>query len=331
MPMKKSFILILSAMMVLLVACGSEAGEGEKKKVKIGISQIVEHPSLDATREGIIKALKDEGYVEGKNLEVDVQIAQGDMGNNTTIAQKFASGNYDVIVGIATPSAQAIAQATAKTDIPVVFSVVTDPLGAKLVKDLKKPEKNITGVSDSHPEAVEKTIESVKEFFPEAKSVGILYNAGEQNSVSEVKKAEKIIKDNGLKVVKTTVANTSEVKQAAESMVGRADVIFLPRDNTVISALPSVVKVANDQDIPLFTSDADSVKGGAFAAYGFEYADLGYTTGNMVLEILNGKKPNELPVRFPEKLELVINEKAAEEQGIKLTDEMKKQAIIIEE
>lgn len=318
-------------MMVLLTACGTGGSEGDAKKVKIGISQIVEHPSLDATREGIIKALKDEGYVEGKNLEIDIQIAQNDMGNNTSIAQKFAGDDLDVIVAIATPSAQAVAQATSKSDTPVIFSVITDPIGAKLVKDLEKPEKNVTGVSDSHPEAIKKTLESVKEFIPEAKSVGILYNAGEQNSVSEVKKAEKIAKELDLKTVKASVSNTSEVKQAAESMVGRADVFFLPRDNTVISALPAVIQVAEDKKIPLFTSDADSVKGGAFAAYGFEYQDLGYTTGKMVVEVLQGKKPSELPVRFPEKLDLIINEKAAAAQGVKLTDKMKKQAVIIEE
>ncbi len=325
-------MLMLSAMLVLLTACGSDSSEGDAEKVKIGISQIVEHPSLDATREGIIKALKDEGYVEGKNLEIDIQIAQNDMGNNTSIAQKFAGDkDLDVIVAIATPSAQAVAQATAKSDIPVIFSVITDPIGAKLVKDLEKPGKNITGVSDSHPEAIKKTLESVKEFLPEAKSVGILYNAGEQNSVSEVEKAEKIAEELDLKIVKASVSNTSEVKQAAESMVGRADVFFLPRDNTVISSLPAVIQVAEEKKIPLFTSDADSVKGGAFAAYGFEYRDLGYTTGKMVVEVLQGKKPSELPVRFPEKLDLIINEKAAEAQGVKLTDEMKKQAVIIEE
>ncbi|WP_126429686.1 ABC transporter substrate-binding protein [Brevibacillus marinus] len=347
--MKKSFVLLLSAIMLLAAACGTssstngggesgnntaapsassnESGE-EKKHVTIGITQIVEHPSLDAAREGFIAALHDAGYKEGENLTLDYQNAQGDMNTNVTIAQKFASDKVDLVLAISTPSAQAVAKAT--SEIPIVFTAVTDPLGAKLVQSLDKPGANVTGVSDTHPDAIKKTMETIKEFFPDAVNVGMIYNNGEQNSVVNVENAKKAMEPLGLKPVEVTVANSSEVKQAADSLVGRADVLYIPKDNTVVSALDAVLLVANEKDIPMFVGETDSVKAGGFAGYGFEYHDLGYTTGQMALEILNGKSPSEIPVKFPEKLELMINTKTAQEQNITLTDAMKNNAILYE-
>lgn len=348
--LKKSFVLLLSAVMLLTAACGTstttnqggtsgggetsapatssnESGE-EKKHVTIGITQIVEHPSLDAARVGFIAALQDAGYKEGENLKIDYQNAQNDMNTNVTIAQKFAADKVDLVLAISTPSAQAIAQAT--SDIPIVFTAVTDPLGAKLVQSLEKPGGNVTGVSDTHPDAIKKTMEVIKEFFPEAVNVGIIYNNGEQNAVVNVENAKQAMEPLGLKPVEVTVANSSEVKQAADSLVGRVDVIYIPKDNTVVSALDAVLMVANDKDIPMFVGETDSVKAGGFAAYGFEYYDLGYTTGKMALEILGGKSPSEIPVQFPEKLDLMINTKTAAEQNITITDAMKSNAILYE-
>lgn len=332
--MKKSLLLMVSSLM-LMTACGSQtssdpADGSSKKTVKIGITQIVEHPSLDETRKGFIAALKDGGYTEGDNLVLDVQIAQGDMANNSTIAQKFVSDQDDLILAISTPSAQAAAKAT--RDIPILFSAVTDPLGAKLVQSLDKPGGNVTGTSDTHPDAIKNTMKTIKEFFPNATKVGVIYNTGEQNSVVNVEQAKEAMAEVGLTPVEATVTNSSEVKQAADSLVGRCDVIYIPKDNTVASALESVIKVANDKDIPMFAGESDSVQRGAFAGYGFEYYDLGYQTGQMAIEILkNGKKPSDIPVNFPESLGLVINQKAAAAQGITLTDEMKKNAKIVGE
>lgn len=331
--MKKSLAVILSGAMLMLAACGGgsnqASGEKKEKMVKIGITQIVEHPSLDATREGFIAALKDAGYEEGKNLKLDYQNAQGDMNNNASIAQKLVSDKNDLILAIATPSAQAAVQAT--KDIPILFSAITDPVSAELVQSLEKPSGNVTGTSDTHPDAIKNTIASIKKFIPDAKKVGIIYNNGEPNSVINVKNAKKALENEGLEVVETTISTSAEVKQAAESMVGRVDVLYIPKDNTVVAALESVITVANDKDIPVFSGDGDSVKRGTFASYGFDYHDLGYTTGKMAVEILKGKKPSEIPVGFPENLELIVNKKAAEEEGITLTEDMLKDAKIVGE
>jgi putative tryptophan/tyrosine transport system substrate-binding protein len=332
--MRKSLAVILSGAMLLLAACGGggsdkASGENKEKTVKVGITQIVEHPSLDAAREGFIAALKDAGYEEGKNLKLDYQNAQGDMNNNMSIAQKLVSDKNDLILAIATPSAQAAVQAT--KDIPILFTAITDPVGAELVKSLEEPGGNATGTSDTHPDAIKKTIEAIKMFIPNAKKVGIIYNNGEPNSVVNVKKAKEALEAAGLEAVETTISASSEVKQAAESMVGRVDVLYIPKDNTVVAALESVITVANDKNIPTFVGEGDSVKRGTFASYGFDYHDLGYTTGKMAVEILKGKKPGDMPVGFPENLELYVNKKAAEEEGITLSEDMLKDAKIVGE
>ncbi|AZU64234.1 ABC transporter substrate-binding protein [Neobacillus mesonae] len=331
--MKKSLAIILCGLLLLLSACGAgskeTAGEKKEKVVKIGISQLIEHPSLDAAREGFIKALKDAGYEEGKNLKIDYQNAQGDMNTNMPIAQKLVADKNDLILAIATPSAQAVVNST-KT-IPVLFTAITDPVGAQLVKSLEQPGGNVTGTSDTHPEAIKNTIAAIKKFIPDAKKVGIIYNSGEPNSVVNVKNAKEALKASGLEAVETTISASSEVKQAADSLVGRVDVFYIPKDNTVVSALESVITVANAHKIPTFVGEGDSVKRGTFASYGFDYHDLGYTTGKMAVEILKGKKPSEIPVGFPENLQLMINKKAAEQEGITLTDEMLKDAKIVGE
>ncbi|MBT2638869.1 ABC transporter substrate-binding protein [Bacillus sp. ISL-39] len=332
--MKKSLAVILSGAMLLFAACGGggsnqASGDKKEKTVTIGITQIVEHPSLDAAREGFIEALKDAGYEEGKNLKFDYQNAQGDMNNNASIAQKFVSDKNDLILAIATPSAQAAVQAT--KDIPVLFTAITDPVGAELVQSMEKPGGNATGTTDTHPDAIQNTIAAIKKFIPNAKKVGIIYNNGESNSVVNVKNAKEALEAEGLEAVETTISASSEVKQAAESLVGRVDVLYIPKDNTVVAALESVITVANDKDIPMFVGEGDSVKRGAFASYGLDYHDLGYTTGKMAVEILKGKKPGDIPVGYPENLELVINKKAAEEEGITLTEDMIKDAKIVRE
>jgi putative ABC transport system substrate-binding protein len=329
--MKKSLALLLCGLIMLLTACsgGSKQTSGEEKKekvVKIGISQLVEHPSLDAAREGFISALKDAGYVEGKNLKIDYQNAQGDMNTNMSIAQKLVGEKDDLILAIATSSAQAVAKST--KDIPVLFTAITDPVGAQLVKGLDKPGGNVTGTSDTHPEAIKKTIAAIKTFVPGAKKVGIIYNSGEPNAVVNVKNAKIALKAEGLEPVETTITTSSEVKQAAESMVGRVDALYIPKDNTVVSALESVIEVANSKKIATFVGEGDSVKRGTFASYGFDYHDLGYTTGKMAVEILKGKKPSDIPVGFPENLQLYINKKAAQQEGITLKEDLKGAKIV---
>ncbi|PLR75392.1 BMP family ABC transporter substrate-binding protein [Bacillus sp. V3-13] len=312
--------------LVLLSGCGSEStnGSGEQPKeddaFKVGVTQIVEHPSLDAAFEGFKKALE-ENDVE---VEYDVQIAQGDQSNSQTIANNFAGDGVDLIFANSTPSALSSLNAT--KEIPIVFTSVTDPVGAGLVAAMDQPGENITGTTDTHPDAIPNTVKFMSENM-DGETVGVIYNSGEQNSVAQIDLVKKALKDTDLKLTEATVSNSSEVKQAAESLVGKADMIYIITDNTVVSALESVIQTANDNDIPLFVGELDSVKRGGFAAYGFDYVDIGYEAGMMAAQILKGeKKPSEIPVQYPQNLKLVINEKAAEEMNITIKDEWKESA-----
>ncbi|WP_413309577.1 ABC transporter substrate-binding protein [Bacillus sp. 1P10SD] len=310
--------------MLMLAGCGSKESSGEagkggaEKEFKIGITQFAPHPSLDAATEGFKKALKDKGI----KAKFDEQNAQADMNNTQTIANNFVGDKVDLIFANATPSATAALNAT--KEIPIIFTSVTDPVGAGLVEAFDKPGKNITGTTDNHPDATKKTINFITEEV-KAKKVGVIYNSGEQNSVVQVKEVKKLAEAKGAKLVEVSVSTTAEVKQAAESLVGRVDAIYIPTDNTVVTALDSVISIANSKKIPLFVGELDSMKKGAVAASGFSYFDLGYQSGLMAAEILSGKKkPSEIPVELPSSLKLVINKSAAEAQGLKVNDDWKK-------
>ncbi len=318
------------ASFLLLAGCGtSESGgsgssEDGKKTYKVGITQIVEHPSLDAATKGFKKALEDKGL----NVEFDEQNAQNDQNNSQSIANNFVGDNVDLIFANSTPSALSSLNAT--KDIPIVFTSVTDPVAGGLVKSMEEPGGNITGTTDTHPDAIPNTVKFIADNF-EGKRIGMIYNSGEQNSVAQVELVEKATKGTDLKVVKSSVSTSAEVKQAAESLVGKVDFFYIITDNTVVSALESVIGVASDKDIPLFVGELDSVKRGGFAAYGFDYNDIGYEAGEMAAKILTGEaKVNELPVQYPQNLKLEINKKAAEEMGIEIKEEWKKDAEIIE-
>ncbi|MEH7391524.1 ABC transporter substrate-binding protein [Bacillus sp. JJ1474] len=314
----------------LLSGCGSDktADEGNgsnneaEKTYKIGISQFAEHPSLDAATEGFKKALEDEGFKDGDNVEFLIQNAQADMNNTLTIANNFVGDKVDLIFANATPSTVSALNAT--KDIPILFTSVTDPVGAGLVEALDKPGDNITGTTDNHPDGTAKTIHFITEEIG-AKNIGVIFNSGEQNSEVQADAVRELAEQKGAKVVEATVSTSAEVKQAAESLIGRVDAIYVPTDNTVVSALESVISVANEKKVPLFVGELDSMKRGAVAASGFNYFDLGYQTGKMAVEILKGnKKASELPVELPSSLKLVINKKAAEEQGVEIKQEWEK-------
>jgi len=301
---------------------GSSGSGGDSKTYKIAISQFVEHPSLDATRQGFLGALKEAGIVEGKNLKVDYNNAQGDPSNNLSIAQKLAGDKNDLVLAIATPSASAVASQV--TDTPILFAAVTDPVAAKIVTDLEKPGGNISGASDTNPEAITQLMEFIAANFPNVKTVGLVINEGEMNAVVMANKAEEELGKHGIKLVKAAVTNTSEVKQAAESLVGRVDALYITLDNMVVSGIDALLQVARDEKLPLFSSDRDTVEKGAFATVGFKYYDHGYQVGRMAVEILkDGKKPADMKVTMPDKLDLIINAKAAPDMGIEVTDAMK--------
>lgn len=304
--MKKLF---LSLLICLLCAAPAFA----ENKV-ISVNQFVEHPALDAVLKGLQDSLKDQGI----DVKYNVHNAQANMGTATQIAKQMVGEKPDVMVAIATPSAQACAQAINKApeDLkrPFLFTAVTDPVAAGLVKDLNNPGGYITGVSDLLP--LKEHINMVMTFMPGIKKLGFLYNAGEANSKVLVPKLQTIAAEMGFEVVEATASKTADVFQAAKSLVGRVDAVFIPTDNTIVSALESVLKVGVQNKLPIFAADVDSVERGAVAAMGFDYYKHGVQTGVMAAKILNGQNPAETPVEFQKDLELHINKAFAGKMGV---------------
>ena len=280
----------------------------------VAITQIVEHPALDACRLGVEDSLKKAGFIKGKNLKIYFENAQGQIVNTISIAKKFAGKSPDVIVAIATPSAQAIAKSA--SNIPLVFSAVTDPIGAGIVKSLKKPGGKITGVSDLSP--VDKHLELIKSIIPNIKNIGVVYNSGEANSKTLVNLLKKSAKLNNINVVEAIALKSAEVLTSTRSLINKVDAIYVPTDNTIVSAFESVVKVGQDAKIPVFAGDTSSVKRGAIAALGFDYYDVGVQTGKMLVDVLNGKKAGDIDVQTVSRLKLSINLKAAKKMGVKI-------------
>lgn len=313
-----------SALTMGLSSCGNGAqtvGNAEDAPF-VAVTQIVEHPALDAVRDGVKDELAEAGYEADSTLRWEWQSAQGNPATATQIASKYAGANPDVIVAIATPSAQSAVSAASNT--PIIFSAVTDPVGAKLVENAEKPGGNVTGVSDLSP--IAQQLELIKEILPEASTLGVIYNAGEDNSVSLVALINENAANNNLEIEEVTVAATSEVASAARSLVGSVDAIYIPTDNTVVSALESVVQVGQDNQLPVFAGDTDSVERGAIAALSFDYYDVGRQTGTMVTKVLEGSRPGDLAVEFVKDLKLSVNPAAAEAMGVELPDSVTERA-----
>lgn len=305
------FKTLASAVAMALVSLTSAHAAEEKS---VAVTAIVEHPALDAVRDGVQAALKEAGYETGKNLKWQYQSAQGNAGTAGQIARKFIGDKPDAIVAIATPSAQAAVAAT-KT-VPVVFAAVTDPVVAKLVTSWDPSKTNVTGVSDML--VLDKQVDLIKQVVPGAKRVGMVYNPGEANSVVVVKQLQKLLPEHGMTLVEAAAPRTADVSSAARSLIGKVDVIYTNTDNNVVSAYEALVKVGQDAKIPLIASDTDSVKRGAIAALGINYRNLGEQTGRMVVRILRGEKPGDLPTETSDKMELFVNPGAAAKQGVQL-------------
>lgn len=281
----------------------------------VAVTAIVEHPALDAVRDGVQAALKQAGYEAGKSLKWQYQSAQGNTGTAAQIARKFIGDGPDVIVAIATPSAQAVVAAT-KT-LPVVYAGVTDPVAAQLVPAMEASGTNVTGVSDVL--ALDKQIDLVLQVVPAAKRIGMVYNPGEANSVVVVKEMKELLARRGLTLVEAAAPRSIDVGSSARSLVGKVDVIYTSTDNNVVSAYEALVKVGNEARIPLIASDTDSVRRGAIAALGVSYYDLGLQTGHMVVRILRGEAPGAIASETSSKLELHVNPAAAARQGAVLS------------
>lgn len=301
-------IIFCLLLLTILVACGT--GNSNDDAYKVGVSQFVEHPSLDAAYEGFQAAIEDAGL----EVEYDLSNAQGDQSNTSTIAQNFVADDVDLIFANATPSAQAALQAT--REIPIVFTSVTDALEAGLVESLDQADRNITGVMDMHPDAIIETINFIENYFPGSR-IGVVYNAGEQNSVIQIDHVNEAVAGTSLSVVERTVATSADVQQATTSLIGEVELIYIVTDNTVVSALETVVAVANEQKLPLIVGEPDSLARGGFATFGIDYYTIGYRSGEMAVEILTGEKtPSDLNVEYPPEIALFVNREAAEAQGV---------------
>ena len=286
------------------------------------VTAIVDHPALDAIRDGTRDELKAAGFEAGKNLRWEFQSAQGSAGTAGQIARKYIGENPDVIVAIATPSAQSLVAAT--KSIPIVYSGVADPIAAQLVKDWKPSGTNVTGLS--HMLDLNRQIEIMKQVVPAVKKVGIVYNPGEVNSAVVVRQLKGLLEKQGIALIDVAAPRSVDVGPAAKSLIGKVDLIYSTTDNNVVSTYESLVKGCDDAKIPLVASDTDSVKRGAIAAYGVNFYALGRATGKIVARILRGEKPGDIPSSVSKDLALFINPAAAQKQGVTLTPAFLKQA-----
>lgn len=291
----------------------------------VSVTAIVEHKAIDAVRDGVKDELKSAGFEAGKSLKFEYQSAQGNTGTAAQIARKYVGERPDVIVAIATPSAQAVVAAT--KDIPVVYSAVTDPVAAKLVKTWDASGSNVTGVSDMSP--LEKHLELIKRVVPGAKRVGVIYSPGEANSVSIVESLKKAMAASGMTLVEGAAARTVDVSSAAQSLVGKVDVFYAPTDNNVMSAFEGIAKVAQQAKIPVVAADTDAVARGAVAALGLNYYDIGRQTGKIVVRVLKGEAAGRIASQTSTTFELHVNPGAALKQGVTLSDELVKSAKVV--
>jgi len=302
-------VLVLALALPLMSACQTGM------EYKIGITQIVTHPALDSAREGFIAVLAEEGFVEGENVEYILRNAEGDMSIAASIAEYFVAEKVDLILSIATPTSQAVVAAVEGTDISVVFNSVTEPVAAGLVASWDEPGGQVTGVSDMAP--VEPQVALIMEIAPDTKKLGVIYNAGEVNSVVQIEMLNDIVDKFGLTVVAATAASTADVLAAAQSLVGRGvDTIWVPADNTAVAAFESIVKVGEENGIPVFAADVATVERGAIGCYGLNYTDVGRESGKIGVRILRGEKPADIPVGMVPLDELYFNLGAAERMGV---------------
>ncbi|MEE8546738.1 MAG: ABC transporter substrate-binding protein [bacterium] len=308
----------LLALVCVLVMAASLGSPAWAKSYTVSVNQIVEHPALDAVRNGFQEILKEKGY----DVKYNVHIAQGNISTANLIARQILGEKPDLVLAIATPTAQACAQVIKK--IPILITAVTDPVDAGLVDSLEKPGGNISGMTDMSP--VDRQVDLIREFIPGIKKLGIIYNSGESNSISILKVLKEVSSARGITVEEATVTNSSGVTQAAKSLVGRVEAIYIPTDNTVVSVFEAITKVAAENDLPLFAADVDSVPRGAVAALAIDYYRMGRQTGEMAARVLGGADTATMPVETLKDLKLYLNLKSAADMGISVPDSVRKRA-----
>ena len=309
-------LLVVGILLTSLISLHQLKADKKKDVFRIGISQFITHQSLDATREGFVDELAKQGYVEGKNIEIDLQNAQGEQRNLKTISQQLAESS-DVVLAIATPSAQSLANTTQAT--PVIFSAVTDPVSAKLVESREHPGGNVTGTSDQSSDTISIQINLIKKVLPKAKTIGILYTQSEPNSVVQKDEAKRLLEEKGFTVVEKTILDSNNVKAAAESLMAEVDMVFVPTDNIISSTIETVKQVSIKHKVPVFGGSTEMIAVGGLYNYGTNYEELGRQTARMLIRVLKGEKPENIAVELPEKLELHTNQEMSDALGIDIS------------
>ena len=309
-------LLVVGILLTSLISLHQLKADKKKDVFRIGISQFITHQSLDATREGFVDELAKQGYIEGENIEIDLQNAQGEQRNLKTISQQLAESS-DVVLAIATPSAQSLANTTQMT--PVIFSAVTDPVSAKLVESREHPGGNVTGTSDQSSDAISTQINLIKKVLPKAKTIGILYTQSEPNSVVQKDEAKRLLEEKGFTVVEKTILDSNNVKAAAESLMAEVDMVFVPTDNIISSTMETVKQVSIKHKVPVFGGSTEMIAVGGLYNYGTNYEELGRQTARMLVRVLKGEKPENIAVELPEKLELHTNKEMADALGIDIS------------
>ncbi|MFM0590007.1 ABC transporter substrate-binding protein [Streptococcus suis] len=308
---KLATISVASMCLLTLAACSSSSEQASSDVVKVGVLQYMEHESLTAAREGFVAELEANGYKEGEKLVLDYQNAQGDQANLQTISEQLIDGN-DIVLAIATPSAQSLA--TVSTETPIVFTAVTDPLSADLVESIEKPGGLLTGTSDQAP--IDKQVELLGQAVPDAKTVGILYTTSERNSEVQVEQAKELLEKAGYKVVVKGITSTNEVQDATTSLMKDVDALFIPTDNTVASTMTMIGELSVEHKVPVIGGSTDMVDEGGLLTYGTNYEALGRQTAKMAIKIIEGANVSETAVEYPETVSLHVNEEMAQKLGI---------------
>ena len=331
--LKNSKVKALAAGLMLTLAlgvmgCGGDKKEAPKKaeKVNVGIVQLVEHAALDAANKGFVEGLASKGYKEGQNIAYDRQNAQADQSNLQNIAHRFVNNKVNLICAIATPAAQTVANVT--SDIPIVATAVTDYKTAKLVKDNAKPGTNVTGTTDMNP--VERQLDLRLKLVPNAKSVGTIYCSSEVNSQLQIEILKKAAAAKGVTVKEATVSNVNDIQQAARSLVGKVQAIYVPTDNVLASAMPTLVSVTEEAKLPVICGEGGMVKAGGLATLGVDYYKLGFQAGEMAADILSGKsKPADMAIQAQKEFKAMVNLKEAEKIGLKVPEDVLKGAELV--
>ena len=321
--MKKLIALTLSAIMALSVVGCSSGGKEEDNKVKIGILQQLEHVALDNAREGFVKALEDNGYVDGENLVLDIQNAQSDQSNLSTMSDRLVNEKNDIILAIATGAAQSVAGKT--KDIPILITAVTDPVDAGLAESMEKPNTNVSGTSDASP--IKEQIELMLRLKPDTKVVGLMYTSSEDNSVLQINQVKAILDDMNLEYVEQTVTNSNDVQQGAQSIVKKCDAIYIPTDNVLASSMAIVGSEAVREKVPVICGESGMVMSGGLATLGIDYYNLGYQTGEMAIRVLNGEDITTMQIETQKDYSYTINGDMADALGITIPAELQQYVV----